>query len=141
MNLPLVRLSNYYYSAVMKKPALTLSTNQSKVVAQRTGDGILVRLDGVNSESQFDAMKPALIKHIETLDISPEQKTAINSLINGPFIVRKGSPNAAFKIRASLKSSHITESFDKRVQSILGSTGYDEDDFKLDMIEVFARRK
>jgi hypothetical protein len=141
-NLPLFKLSNYYYSVILRKPALKLSTKQAKTLSSKNSTGgILGKLDSIKNEREFENLKPELLKYIEGLDISDTQKSALNSLVNGKFISRKGSPNAAFKIRSSLKASQITEKFDRYTDKVLESLEFDVDDFKIDMIEVFSKRK
>jgi len=57
-------------------------------------------------------------------------------MAKGPFNTRKGSANAAVKIRSSLKASNINEDFNKIATNLLKSYRFDEDSFKIDLIEV-----
>ncbi len=138
-NLPLYTFVRFLSNAALKSPKIPLTTKQKKTVdAVTSEDGVLGRLAHINNERQFEEIKPELLAYIDTLELDDVQKNALRQLANGKFVVRKGAPNAAFKIRSSLKSSQITESFDSYLSQVLASNRYDEDDYKLDMIEIFG---
>lgn len=139
-NLPLFTFVNFLSHAVLKAPKIPLTTKQKKTVSGATSDGggMMDRLGAINNERQFEELKPALLEYIDGLELDDTQKNALRQLANGKFVVRKGSPNAAFKIRSSLKSSQITESFDDYASKLLAANRFDIDDYKLNMIEVFA---
>jgi len=139
--LPLFKLSNFYYSVIMKKASIPLNMKQAKSLNSKTADGgILGKLDSVKSELQFDNIKPELIEYIQGLEVSDTYRSALMSIVNGKFETRKGSPNAAFKIKSSLKSMNLTESFDDYASRILSSYQIDEDDFKIDLVEMISEK-
>jgi hypothetical protein len=138
-NLPLFQFVNFLSHAILKSPKIPLTTKQKKLVAGATSEeGMLGRLGAINNERQFDEIKPELMAYIDDLELDDTQKNALRQLANGKFVVRKGAPNAAFKIRSSLKSSQIEESFDDYAAKLLSKSRFDVDDYKLDMIELFS---
>lgn len=138
-NLPLFKFVNFLSHVILKAPKIALTTKQKKMAkGAEEGDGMMARLGNISNERQFDEIKPELLNYIDGLELDETQKNALRSLANGKFVVRKGAPNAAFKIRSSLKSSQITESFDDYAARIIQSARFDIDDYKLNMIEVFA---
>lgn len=142
-HLPLFKLSNYYYMVIMKKPAIKLTTHQKTIVkgANNKAGGILAQLDSIKSETQFEKLKPELVKYIDNnSDIKGAHKQALMAIVNGPFITRKGAANAAFKVRSSLKASSINESFDAVASRALKGIVFDADDFKLDLIEILSSK-
>lgn len=139
-NLPLFSLVNYFSHVILKSPAITLNKKQSKRVSSG-GDDMLKKLSDVKNEAQFDNMRPEILEYIKGLKLPKESKNGLKQLANGPFVVRKGAPNAAFKLRSMLVASSITESFDEYSEKILKSVDFDEDSFKLDLMEVTQRKK
>lgn len=139
-NLPLFRFVNFMSHSILKAPKIALTTKQKAKAdnAISDGGGMMDRLGAINNERQFEEIKPDLLEYIDGLEVDDIQKNALRQLANGKFVVRKGAPNAAFKIRSSLKSSQITESFDSYARRILQVNRFDHDDYKLNMIEVFA---
>lgn len=139
-NLPLFRFVNFLSNSILKAPKIALTTKQKKSVDGATSDGggMFDRLGAINNERQFEELKPALIEYVDGLDLDEGQKRAIKQLANGKFVVRRGAPNAAFKIRSLLKTAQITESFDDYAIKILRSSQINYDDYKLDMIEVLS---
>jgi hypothetical protein len=139
-NLPLFRFVAFLSNSILKAPKIALTTKQKKTAYGATSDsgGMFDRLGSINNERQFEELKPELLKYIEGLDLDEGQKRAVQQLANGKFVVRKGAPNAAFKIRSLLKTAQITESFDDFATRILRSSQFDSDDYKLDMIELFS---
>ena len=139
--LPLFKLSNFYYSVIMKKASIPLNMKQVKSLNAKIADGgILGKLNSVKSELQFDNIKPELIEYIQGLDVSDTYRSALMTIVNGKFETRKGSPNAAFKIKSSLKSMNLTESFDDYASRILNLHQIDEDDFKINLVEMISEK-
>lgn len=139
-NLPLFAFVNYFYSSVLKSPTIALTTKQKSIAKNaQTGDDMVTRLGDIKNEREFEEIQPDLLNYIKGLKISKEQKAALKSLASGPFVTRKGAPNAAFKIRSSLKASQISESFDEVAQNILKGISFDEDEYKCDMIEMLSK--
>lgn len=138
-NLPLFTFVNFLSQAALKSPKIPLTTKQKKIAGNaESGDSMMNRLGAISNERQFDEIKPELLNYIDSLEIDDVQKNALRQLANGKFVARRGTPNAAYKIRSSLKSSQITESFDTLASRYLFSNRFDIDDYKLNMIEVFA---
>lgn len=138
-NLPLFALVNYFSHTILHAPEIKLSKKQDKRTKAGTNQGSMVdRLGDIKTEAQFDAIKPDLIAYLDTLTIP--QKEQLKGIANGPFITRKGAANAAVKLRSSLISSNITESFDDLAASILSSHQYDEDDFKINLVEMISEK-
>lgn len=138
-NLPLFTFVKFFSHAILNSPKIALTTKQKKLAKDASSDGgMLDRLNHVSTENQFEALRPDLLKYIDGLELQDFQKEALRNLANGKFQVRKGAPNAAFKIRSSLKSSQITESFDDFASRLLRSYRFDTDDYKLDLIEVLG---
>lgn len=142
-NLPLHRFVDYFYSAILKNPVIRLTTKQSNMAKNAaSGDGMMDKLGHVKNEREWEEIKPELQKYIKGLkDISKDQKNSLIGLAKGPFLTRKGAANTPFKIRSSLKSAQIAESFDNLVGSYLLSTSVDHNDFKLDMIELLSPKR
>jgi hypothetical protein len=139
-NLPLFRFVSFLSNTILKAQKIALTTKQKNKLDGVTSDGggMFDRLGSVNNERQFDELKPELMEYINGLDLDEGQKRAVSQLASGKFVVRKGAPNAAFKIRSLLKTAQITESFDDYASRILRQTRFDVDDYKLNMIEVFG---
>lgn len=141
-NLPLFSLVNYFSHTILRSPVIKLSTVQSKRAKQASGgDGILKRLSDVKTETQFDLIKPELIEYINDLDQSVSFKSMLLGLANGSFIGRRGSANAAIKIMSALRASNIEESFDKLFEKLINEKVWNDDDFKLDIMEVLSYYK
>jgi hypothetical protein len=138
-SLPLFRLVNYFSHVILKSPSIKLTTKQIKRAQVASGaDSMVKRLANVKSETQFENLKPELLEYIDELDVPTAQKSMIKSIANGPFVTRKGSANAAIKIMSSLRSANIEESFDKRFEKIILEKNWDDDDFKLDVMEILC---
>jgi hypothetical protein len=141
-SLPLFRLINYFSHVILKSPSIKLTVKQSKRAQAASGaDSMVKRLANVKSETQFINLKPELLEYIDELDVPMTQKSMIKSIANGPFITRKGSANAAIKIMSSLRSANIEESFDNFFTKIVNEKVWDDDDFKLDVMEVLCNLK
>lgn len=138
-NLPLFSLINYFSHTILKSPAITLSKKQDKRTKSGSIEGSMIeRLGDIKTEAQYDAIKPELVSYLNTLTIS--QKDQLITVANGPFIARKGAANAAVKIRSSLVSSNITESFDEMAERLLSESSIDENDFKINLVELIGEK-
>lgn len=138
-SLPLFRLINYFSHAILKSPTIKLTSKQSKrALSASGGDSMVKRLANIKSETQFENLKPELLEYINDLEINDQQKNMIKAVANGPFITRKGSANAAIKIMASLRASNITESFDDTFNKLISQKIWDNDDFKIDTMEILS---
>lgn len=139
-NLPLFAFTNFFANTILKSPPIKLTTKQSKTADKaKDGDDMLSKLGNIKNEREFEEIRPELVQYIDSQPISDDQKNSLRALANGKFVTRKGTPNAAFKIRSSLKSSQLSESFDSFAGSVLIKTGVDQDDFALDLIEIFYK--
>ena len=135
-NLPLFALINYFSHTILRSPEIKLSKVQQKRANSSSSDGggMLDRLSNVKTEAQFENLRPELIDYLNGLTVS--NKDTLLNMAKGPFNTRKGSANAAVKIRSSLKASNINEDFNKIATNLLKSYRFDEDSFKIDLIEV-----
>jgi len=139
-NLPLHAFVNYFANVVLKSPAIALTTKQSKMAKNaQSGDNMMERLGNVKNEREFEELRPDLITYLKSQKLPKDQKNSLIALANGPFLSRKGAANTPFKIRSSLKSSQISESFEEIMRRSLEGCSFDETDFKLDVIELFSK--
>lgn len=138
-NLPLFSLINYFSHTILKSPSIVLSKKQDKRTKSGSIEGSMIdKLGDIKTEAQYDAIKPELVSYLNTLSIP--QKDQLINVANGPFISRKGAANAAVKIRSSLVSSNITESFDEMAQRLLSESSIDENDFKINLVELIGEK-
>lgn len=138
-SLPLFSLVNYFSHIILKSPVIKLNTKQEKRVDALGSDGgMLDRLKHVKSEKGFEELRPELISYIKKQKIDKDTKKMLTNIANGPFQAVRGRANAAIKIMSSLKSANITESvdFDDFAASIMANISFDENDFRLDMMEI-----
>ena len=137
--LPLFTLINYFSHVILKSPSISLSRTQKKRSELASGaDNILKRLQNVKTDKQFEDIRPDLVEYIEKLDVDANYKKMLLSLANGPFTSSRGA-NAAIKIVSSLKSRDISlESFDNIFEKIINEKAWDEDDFKIDTMEILS---
>jgi hypothetical protein len=94
------------------------------------------RLENVKTEKQFEDLRPDLINYIKSLKIDKFKKDTMVNIANQPFAPIRGRATSAVKLIAMLKADNITESFDDFFEQILSEFSYDEDDYKLDMMEI-----
>jgi hypothetical protein len=138
-NLPLFQLINYFSHVILKSPVIKLTNNQSKRANLSSGgDSMVKKLANVKTEAQFDNLKPELVDYINNLEAPITQKNMLLKTVNGPFISRKGSANAAVKIMSSLRASNIDESFDNIFGKLINEKTWIDDDFKIDTMEVLS---
>jgi len=136
-NLPLFSIVNYFSHVILKSPAISLTNKQSKrLKAGERGDSMMDKLSNIKSEREFEELKPSLLDYIDLQSIGDSEKNMLVGIANGKFQPVKNRPNAAFKIRSSLKSMNITESFDQWSSSFLKSLNWDENEFKLNQMEI-----
>jgi len=136
-NLPLFSLVNYFSHVILKSPPIKLNTKQAKKVKKvGSGDGMVKRLENVKTEKQFEDLRPDLINYIKSLKIDKFKKDTMVNIANQPFAPIRGRATSAVKLIAMLKADNITESFDDFFEQILSEFSYDEDDYKLDMMEI-----
>lgn len=137
-NLPLFKLTKYFYDVIMKSPAISLSHKQNKrVKANASGGGMIQRLENIKNEKQWEELRPDLIKYIKKQKIDKDRKKMLNDIAKGPFQAIRGRANAAIKIISALKSAAITESFDELACMYAESfSDIDMNDFLIDLQEV-----
>jgi hypothetical protein len=140
-NLPLFSLVNYFSHVILKSPPIKLNTKQSKrVKSVGKGDGMVKRLENVKTEKQFEDLRSELLDYIKKLKIDKFKKDTMLNIAKQPFTPTRGKATAAVKLIGMLKSDNITESFDNLYESIIGNVSYDEDDYKLDMMEIIESK-
>jgi hypothetical protein len=132
-NLPMAAFYTEFYENLTKSPKILTGKSLSKK------QQIINKLDGVKNEAEFQNFVPELEEYLTNAKIEFNKKLQIQNIVKGPFISRKGSPNAASKIRKIMKSKTIEESFDQYYQSMIMESmlnEMDENDMMLDMMEV-----
>lgn len=140
-NLPLFALVNYFSHVILKSPVIKLNTKQKKRVdALGVGDNMINRLGQVKNEKQFDDIRPDLIDYLKKLKMDKSRRDMLIGIAKGPFQAIRGRATAAVKILNSLKADNITESFDSIAGSILERFSFDEDDYKLDLMEILEEK-
>lgn len=133
-NLPLFTMAHVFYHPSSKLSTIKLATKNTS----KDNDGILDRLKNVKSEKQFQDLKPELIGFVNRLGLPDFKVKNIMEIINGKFLNRSNSDNSATKIMKDLGKTVQTEAFDDYVNSILQENTYDEDDFKINVMEVLT---
>lgn len=158
-NLPLFSFINYFSHVILKSPTISLTRMQKKRASIMAGEeGMIKRLGNIKTEAQFEKIRLDLINFLNGLTDVPEGvKTSLVSLANGPFVTRRGAANSATKIKSMLKSynvddehesevpevseSPVKENFDQLFSKILKEKRYDEDDFRVDTMEILESLK
>lgn len=145
--LPLFALINYFSHVILKSPAIKLSKKQSlKNDKLQSGGGVLGTLRTVRNEREFEELKPALTEYINELESDESFKNMMLGIVNGPFKVGNRA-NAAVKLSSALKADNIEdeetvkESFDNIFSNIIKEKVCDEDDFKINIMEVLSYTK
>lgn len=140
-SLPLFSLVNYFSHVILKSPAIKLNTKQKKRTKEiGSGDSMIQRLEQVKTDKGFDELRPDLISYLKKLKIDKDRKKILVDIANGPFQATRGRATAAIKIISMLKADNITESFDDIAGNILQQFSFDEDDYKLDLMEVLEEK-
>ncbi len=138
-NLPLFAFAQTFANAILKGHAIKLTTKQKEIAKPKKTDDLLDRLAHIKNEREYEEIKPELIEYIDHADISKDLKKSLTAVANGPFLPRKGRSNAAVKIRSSLNSARLSESFDSYAGRILKESIIDTTDYELDLLELFNK--
>lgn len=132
-NLPMAAFFTEFYTNLTKQAKILSGKNLSK------RQQIVNALNGIKNEVEFQNIVPELEEYLKNSKLDADKKLNIQKIMAGPFISRKGSPNAASKIRKIMNSKTIEENFDKYFDFMLEQSNlneFDEDDMKLDFMEV-----
>lgn len=135
---PFYQFISYFHNVILKAPKISLNKNQQKKMDDKIGDdSVLNKLKTVKTEKEYEKIKTDVIQYISDSSISDDLKNSLISIANGPFM-KRGIP-VTTKLYSSLKSS-LNESFDQYASNVLQNYTYDEDDFKLDLMEILETR-
>ena len=146
-NLPLFSFINYFSEIILKGNTIKLIVTSEKskhpekteTTKEKKSNPMLDKLSTIRTEAQFDEFRPELIAYLQNINTGVSHKNMLLGMAKGPFITRKGSANAATKISSSLRASNIKESFDDLTSKLLKSYRYDEDNFKINLMEVLQK--
>ena len=77
---------------------------------------------------------------IDQLAIAPFSKTQMKKRVDRPWMIDRGkTPPAFLKLNIEDETKVKRESFDDYFENILKEMAYDEDDFKIDMMEILEK--
>lgn len=138
---PFYQFVRYIYSAILKEPKIALNKNQQKKVGSKiTEDPLLTKLKDAKTQEEFEAIKPEVLNFIDKSNAGLTQKKELKKMANGPFN-RRGTKVSTI-LYSTFKSmmNTMTESFDDYAAHILQEYSLDDDDFKLDLMEILENR-
>lgn len=131
-NLPIYSLNDDFFHVLSKNP-LNIGKETPK-----DGNTLEYKLNNVKNEEQFIELLPELEDYLNNAKLPSEKENKIRDIMGSPFISRKGSPNSAIKIKRLMKTK-LNETFDNYYDYMIQeSSKFDEDDLKLDIMEVCA---
>lgn len=138
MNLPLAFFINEFKKIIASSPKIKLSTSfkiDKEEEEESKETPMEQKLRNIKSESEFESIKPSIKKYIKKSKLSKDEKDSIMKIVNGPFIQRVGGKTSAERIIPILGTT-VSESFDNMFSRVIERTSYNDDDFKIDTIEI-----
>jgi hypothetical protein len=146
--LPAHELGKYFNTIAgrgVERKTIPLDNLDSNPKAQSI-DKIIKKLETIDSKEKWNASQKELLKMAGELPFSEISNNIIKQRLKSFWeVTRRGTiaQTLIFQIQSMAKEQNrnIVESFDNLYASIIGNVSYDEDDYKLDIMEIVETKK